>query len=69
VLARNKGGGEQFKALREREQAEVRAALTPENQKQFDLNVQELAKRRAEWAKNGGKTGGHRGHDRRGTNG
>jgi Spy/CpxP family protein refolding chaperone len=69
LLQRNKAGGEQFKALREREQAEVRAALTPENQKQFDLNLQERAKRRAEWEKNGGKKGGHRDHDRTGTNG
>jgi Spy/CpxP family protein refolding chaperone len=69
VLQRNRAGGEQFKVLREREQAEVRGALTPENQRQFDVNAQELAKRRAEWAKNGGRKGGHRGHDRRGTNG
>jgi Spy/CpxP family protein refolding chaperone len=68
LLQQNKGG-EQFKALRDREQADVRAALSADNQKQFDLNVQEQAKRRAEWTKDGGKKGGHRGHDRKGTNG
>jgi Spy/CpxP family protein refolding chaperone len=69
VLERNKAGRDQFKALREREQADARAALTPENQKQFDLNVQEQAKRRAEWAKNGGKKGGHRDHGQHDANG
>jgi Spy/CpxP family protein refolding chaperone len=69
VLERNKAGRDQFNALREREQAEVRAALAPENQKQFDLNVQEQAARRAEWVKSGGKRGGHRGHGQAGTNG
>jgi protein CpxP len=69
VLERNKAGRDQFTALREREQADVRAALTPDNQKQYDANVQQLAQRRAEWGKNGGKKGGHRGHGQRGTNG
>lgn len=65
VLERNKAGRDQFKALHDRQQAEVRAALTPANQKQFDLNVQEQATRRADW----GKKGGHRGHGPQGTNG
>jgi hypothetical protein len=34
-------------ALRASEQAEVRAALSAENQKQFDANVQQMSKRRA----------------------
>jgi Spy/CpxP family protein refolding chaperone len=69
VLERNKAGRDQFKALRDREQADVRAALSPENQKQFDLNVQEQAKRRADWESKGGKQGGRRGHGERGANG
>jgi Spy/CpxP family protein refolding chaperone len=47
-----------MKALMNREQAEIRTALTPENQKQFDANLQKLAQRRTEWEK-GGKTGQH----------
>jgi hypothetical protein len=50
-------------ALQVRQQAEIRTALSPENQKLFDANVQDQAKRRAEWAKNGkaGVRGGRRG--------
>jgi Spy/CpxP family protein refolding chaperone len=66
---RTKDGRDKMKALMDRERAEIRSALTPENQKQFDLNVQERAARRAEWAKNGGKREGHRGHGQRGANG
>jgi Spy/CpxP family protein refolding chaperone len=54
---KNKAGRDQMQALQVRQQAEIRAALSPENQKLFDANVQEQAKRRAEWAKNG-KAGG-----------
>jgi Spy/CpxP family protein refolding chaperone len=57
---KNKAGRDQMQALQVRQQAEIRTALTPENQKLFDTNVQEQAKRRAEWAKNG-KAGGHGG--------
>jgi Spy/CpxP family protein refolding chaperone len=56
---RTKDGRDKMKALSDRERAEIRSALTPENQKQFDANVQQLAQRRAEWEK-GGNTG-HRG--------
>jgi hypothetical protein len=47
----------------------MRAALSAENQKLFDTNVQEQAKRRAEWEKSGkagkqGRTGGARGGNR-----
>ncbi len=45
---RSKDEREKAKTLMERERAEVRAALSPENQKQFDANVQRLAERRAE---------------------
>jgi Spy/CpxP family protein refolding chaperone len=69
---RTKGDREKVRALMERQHAEIRAALSPENQKQFDANAQELAKRRAEWAKNGkGKQGGWDGRrgDRQGRTG
>jgi Spy/CpxP family protein refolding chaperone len=56
---RTKDGREKMKALMDRERAEVRSALTPENQKQFDANVQKFAQRRAEWEKGGKKD--HRG--------
>jgi Spy/CpxP family protein refolding chaperone len=60
---KNKGGRDQMQALQVRQQAEMRTALTPENQKLFDANVQKQEKRRAEWAKNGkaGGRGGRRG--------
>jgi Spy/CpxP family protein refolding chaperone len=64
---RSKDGRDKVKALMEREHGEIRAALSPENQKQFDANVQQLAQRRAEWEK-GGKDGQHgefRGRGRR----
>ena len=63
---RNAGGRTQLEALRTRQVAEIRGALTAENQKLFDANVAERAKRRAEWEKNGGKQGAHRGHRRAG---
>jgi Spy/CpxP family protein refolding chaperone len=58
LRGKNKAGRDQLQALQVRQQAEIRAALSPENQKLFDANVQEQAKRRAEWEKNG-KAGGH----------
>jgi Spy/CpxP family protein refolding chaperone len=45
VLARNKGSLEKLAQLRKSEQAEVRSALTAENQKRYDANVQQMAKR------------------------
>jgi Spy/CpxP family protein refolding chaperone len=65
---RSKGDREKVRALMERERADIRGALTPEHQKQFDANAQELAKRRAEWEKNGnGRRGGRGvGRDRMG---
>ena len=62
---KNKPARDQMEALQVRQQAEIRAALSPDNQKLFDANVQELATRRAEWAKQG-KGGRHRGMHRRG---
>jgi periplasmic protein CpxP/Spy len=71
VRERNKGGREQLKALHDRQQAEVRGALSPEHQKQFDANVATAAQRRADFAKDGGRKGHkgqHKGH-RAGING
>lgn len=50
---KNKAGRDQFQALRVRRQNEIRTALTPENQKLFDANIEKQAKRRAEWEKSG----------------
>ena len=66
VFAKNKGTLDKLAQLRKSEQAEVRSALTPENQKLYDANVQQMAKRRAEMKANhkdgkGGKRGGFRG--------
>ncbi len=55
---RNKGTHEKMQAVQARYQSEIRAALTPANQAKFDANVQEQAKRRAEWQKDG-KQGRH----------
>jgi periplasmic protein CpxP/Spy len=62
LAAKNKPARDEMQALQVRQQAEIRAALSPENQKLFDAKVQAQATRRAEWAKNGkaGK-GGKRG--------
>ena len=60
VIEKNKAGREQFQALRTREQADIRAALSAENQKLFDQNVKEQEARRAEWAAKG--KDGFRGH-------
>jgi Spy/CpxP family protein refolding chaperone len=56
---RTKDGRDKMKALSDRERGEIRSALTPENQRQFDANVQQFAQRRAEWEKSGRK--GNRG--------
>ena len=65
VWARNKGSMDKLAELRKSEQAEVRSALTPENQKLYDANVQQMAKRRDEMKANrkdgkAGKRGGFR---------
>lgn len=63
---KNKASRDQMQALALRQQAEIRGALSAENQKQFDLNLQERASRRAEWKKDGtdGRKGEHRKHAR-----
>lgn len=54
VWEKNKAGREQAQALQARQQAEIRAALSPEHQTLFDAKVQAQANRRAGWAKDGG---------------
>jgi Spy/CpxP family protein refolding chaperone len=44
---------EKFRTVMERQRAEIRSALTPENQKSFDANAKTLEQRRAEWSKKG----------------
>jgi len=63
VMVRNKASFQKVAELRKSEQAEVRSALTPENQKLYDANVQQMAKRRDEMKANrkdgkGGRRGG-----------
>ena len=44
---RSEGDRQKLQALMQRERAEIRTALTPEHQTQFDANVKQLAERRA----------------------
>lgn len=54
---------EKVRVLRERERAEIRSALSPENQQQLDANVRQTENRRADRARRGeGKRGDNRGH-------
>jgi len=59
----NKPNRDRMQALQVRQQSEIRGALSAENQKLFDANVQKQEQRRAERAKDGkgGKHGGFRG--------
>ncbi len=63
LFEKNKPVRDQLQALHVRQQADIRAALSVENQKLFDAKVQQQAARRAEWAKSGkaGKQGKQRG--------
>lgn len=64
VLERTKGDRAKMRALMERESADVRSALSPEHQTQFDANVRQAAEQRASAKqRTGGK--GHR-HSRAG---
>jgi Spy/CpxP family protein refolding chaperone len=47
------GDRQKLQALMQRERAEIRSALTPENQKVFDANAKTLEQRRAKWSKDG----------------
>lgn len=44
---------EKVRAVMERQRAEIRSALAPENQKLYDANAKTLELRRAEWSKKG----------------
>ena len=70
LVEKHKPVRDQLQALQVRQQAEIRGALSAENQKLFDARLQKQAKRRAEWeksgkagraGKHGGAHGGHRG--------
>ena len=62
---RESGDRQKLAALKQRERAEIRTALTPEHQTQFDANVTQRAERRAERRKEKGH--GPRKADRLGT--
>ena len=56
------GDRQKLQALMERQRAEIRAALTPENQRVFDANAKQLEQRRAAWNERGkGERGGRAG--------
>ena len=50
---RSAGDRQKLQALMQRERAEIRSALTPENQKVFDANAKTVEQRRAKGPKNG----------------
>jgi len=59
---RTAGDRQKLQALMQRERAEIRTALTPENQKVFDANAKTVEQRRAERQKKGrGERGGRAG--------
>jgi Spy/CpxP family protein refolding chaperone len=53
AVSRTAGDREKLRALMDRQKTEIRAALSPENQRVFDANVKQLEQRRAEMKKNG----------------
>jgi Spy/CpxP family protein refolding chaperone len=56
VLARTKGSRESLRGVMAREQNEIRAALTPANQRQFDANMKQAVAARGKKGKGfGGK--------------
>jgi Spy/CpxP family protein refolding chaperone len=62
ALEKSAGDRQKLQALVQRQRAEIRAALTPENQKTFDANAKQLEQRRAEWNGRGkGERGGRAG--------
>ena len=53
---------QKLQVLVQRQRADVRAALTPENQKVFDTNAKQMEQRRAQWNERGkGERGGRAG--------
>ena len=68
VMEKSAGDRQKLQALAQRQRAEIRSALTPENQKAFDANAKQLERRRAEWNGRGkGERGGRALRGRRGT--
>ena len=67
VMTRTKGDRETLRALRERQKTDLRAALSPENQKQLDANLLQASQRRGARAQKGRGTQGqhHRGRGNR----
>lgn len=57
VFERTKSDREKLNAVMQRQKADIRAALTPEHQKQFDANVQQAAERRTSGKKGRGANG------------
>ena len=55
VLERTKGDREKLRALKEWEMNDLRSALSPDQQKQFDANVQQAATQRGAKRGKGGK--------------
>lgn len=63
AFEKTKDQREQARKLAEQARQEVRAALTPEHQKQFDANVARMRERFANHRHRAGGWRGHRGHD------
>ena len=62
ALEKSASDRQKLQALMQRQRAEIRAALTPENQKVFDANAKQLEQRRAQWNERGkGERGGRAG--------
>jgi len=53
AFSKTAGAREKLRALMDRERAEIRTALTAENQRLFDANVKQLEQRRAEMGNRG----------------
>lgn len=66
VFERTKGDREKLRAVMDRQRSELRAALSPANQKQFDANVRQAGLQRSAAGKkargNGQARGGRRAH-------
>lgn len=62
ALEKSAGDRQKLQALVQRQRADIRAALTPENQKLFDANAKQMEQRRAQWNERGkGERGGRAG--------
>jgi Spy/CpxP family protein refolding chaperone len=62
AMEKSAGDRQKLQALVQRQRADIRAALTPENQKVFDANAKQMEQRRAQWNERGkGERGGRAG--------